>query len=123
MTTRHCCRYGAVERNDESDVVWVERYKQDDCKGFANGEPSHGCMEAAQRLIDGLNEALPRRLDPIEVERRRSMRARTLDLRTYNKDMTAAGLWWEQASARCLPPRFTKQDPAEIVDAYLSSER
>ena len=110
----------AIAHNDGSGGVRVERYALDDCQSFANGKPSLGCMEAAQRLTDGLNEALPRRLDPTEVERRRSI-VRTLDLRTYNQDMTVAGLWWERAAERCLPPRFTKQDPAAIVDLYLVS--
>ena len=109
-----------IARNHGSDGVWVERYVRDDYQGFANGKPSLGCMEAAQRLTDGLNEALPRRLDPAEVERRRSI-AQTLDLHTYNRDMTVAGLWWKGATTRCLPPRFTKQGPAEIVDLYLVS--
>lgn len=110
----------AIARNDGSDGVRVERYTRDDCQGFANGKPSLGCMETAQRLADGLNEALPRRLDPTEVARRRSI-VRSLDLRTYNQDMTAARLWWERAAERCLPPRFTRQDPAAIVDLYLAS--
>ncbi|MDD9983909.1 MAG: hypothetical protein OXU81_21540 [Gammaproteobacteria bacterium] len=110
----------AIARNHGSDGVRVERYARDDCQGIANGKPSPGCMEAAQQLTDGLNEALPRRLDPTEVERRRSI-ARTLDLRTYNQDMTSAWLWWESAAERCLPPRFTKEDPAAIVDLYLAS--
>ena len=105
----------AIARDHGSEGVWVERYARDDCKGFANGEPSPGCMEAAQRLTDGLNETLPRRLDPTEVERWRTT-VRALDLRTYNQDITAAELWWEGAAERCLPPRFTKQDPAMIVD-------
>ena len=110
----------AIALGNGSDGIWVERYVRDDCQGFANGKPSLACMEAAQRLTDWLNEALPRRLDPTEVERRRSI-IRTLDLRTYNQDMTAAVLWWERAAERCLPPRFTKQDPAAIVDFYLAS--
>ena len=110
----------AITRDQGSEGVWVERYARDDCLGFANGKPSLGCMEAAQRLTDWLNEALPRRLDPTEVERRRSI-VRALDLRTYNQDMTAAWLWWENAAARCLPPRFTKQDAPAIVDLYLAS--
>ena len=110
----------AIARTDEGNGVRVERYARNDCQGFANGKPSLECMEAAQRLTDGLNEALPRSLDSTEVERRRAI-ARTLDLRTYNQDMTAAALWWERAVERCLPPRFTTLDPAAIVDLYLAS--
>ena len=110
----------AIARNHGGDGVRVERYARGDCQGRANGRPSPGCMEAARRLTDGLNERLPVRLDPTEVERRRSI-VRTLDLHTYNQDVTEAGLWWESVAKRCLRPRFRKQNPAEIVDLYLAS--
>ena len=112
----------AIVRDDGSDGVWVERYERDDCKGFANREPSRGCRNVAQRLMDRLNEALPQRLDAAEVARRRLLRTRMVDnVLSYNEDKTAAGLWWANSAARCLPPRFTKEGAAEIVDDYLLS--
>ena len=101
--------------------ILIDKWEIDQLCGVGNSEPSETCKDAAELVIQRLNERCPNSIPSSEIARRNQILTDMDKSRGANLDIVSAQRNWDEIYLDLLPPRFENLSPSEIVDNYLAT--